>query len=417
MVMEGWLYKRGPTSDYKWMRRWCVLTNQNLEYFADEQRQLKKGAFNLKRTTRASAFQSSCRGQNLQAPGAVALHWQEKPYGFVVDVDPAGGLRRHFYYFDAESSAALEAWTAAFGRISQGEAAAAAAAAPPPPATAAIAARGSVFRALQGAASRKSAVEATSIEASRRASSVLVSSLLSRCSQEKEVPVERRRLSEAQSESKRCSKAGDGGHGLVGLLVEERHRRDSQDSGCTILAPSRSSLYPVAGATDADDKAAYIRASMSGQRGFFPVGRSSTLQLQLFPEVCGESSSSSSSSDDEEVHDKKPRKVRNPLRAKALCDVERNANAFQDLPDEFRADKEIALAAVKGNPDMLAFASKELRSDREVVFACVQRDGRALRHSVLQADRDIVMAAAMQNSDALDYADEALKKDTSLMSF
>lgn len=412
MVMEGWLYKRGPTSDYKWMRRWCVLTNQNLEYFADEQRQLKKGAFNLRRTTRASAFQSSYRGQNLQAPGAVALHWQEKPYGFVVDVDPAGGLRRHFYYFDAESSAALEAWTAAFGRISQGEAAAAAAAAPPP-ATAAIAARGSVFRALQGAASRKSAVEASSIEASRRASSVLVSSLLSRCSQEKEVPVEQRRLSEAQSESKRCSKVG-GAHGLVGLLVEERHRRDSQD---TILAPSRFSLLPVAGSTDADDKVAYVRASMTGQRGLFPVGRTSTLQLQLCPEVCGESSSSSSSSDDEEVHDKKPRKVRNPLRAKALCDVERNANAFQDLLDEFRADKEIALAAVKGNPDMLAFASKELRSDREVVFASVQRDGRALRHSVLQADRDIVMAAAMQNSDALDYADEALKKDTSLMSF
>jgi len=407
--MEGWLSKRGPTSDFKWARRWCVLTPKGLEYFADDACKQKKGSITVKLASKAVPFKTTGT-YNYQAPGEATLHWQDKPYGFVLDIDPEAGRRRHLYYFDAGSETNLQAWTSAFTKTSQPEAPK-----PSAPPAAMMAARGSVLRALQGASSRSSVAQATTLEASRRASSKLISSLMLRCCEEKDVPIEHRALAEAHSESKRCSKAGSL---FLGALTETK--RNSQ---ATVGNPAgRASLLALQQASEDDDKAAYVRASLTGAPGFFAVGRSSTLQLQVCPEVCGdvsdsETSDSSSSDDDEEQQAKKPRKVRNAAKDKALSDVERNPEAFKDLPAEFQADKDVVLAAVKGNPDMLQYASESLRSDREVVMASVQKDGRALRHSVLQADRDIVMAATLQNQDALQFADEGLKKDPSIALF
>lgn len=47
VLMEGWAFKRGPTIDYKWMRRWCVLRPGALEYYADDQCAVKKGVVPL----------------------------------------------------------------------------------------------------------------------------------------------------------------------------------------------------------------------------------------------------------------------------------------------------------------------------------------------------------------------------------
>lgn len=102
--MEGWLLKRGPVADLHWQHRWCVLYPGAIEFFESEGRQRRRGSVELSPRSHAISF------HNCRAPGDATKYVSEKPFGFVVDVDPSGGSSRRLYYFDAGTKEALASW-------------------------------------------------------------------------------------------------------------------------------------------------------------------------------------------------------------------------------------------------------------------------------------------------------------------
>eukprot|EP00971_Amphidinium_carterae_P120335 2384464-Amphidinium_carterae.1 len=99
-------------------------------------------------------------------------------------------------------------------------------------------------------------------------------------------------------------------------------------------------------------------------------------------------------------------------RQRALANVKRDGFSFlRDVPERYRADREIVLEAVKKNGRALAFAAKECKSDREIVLGAVQQDGHALECAAeeCKADSAIVLAAVQQNGHALEKAAEECK--------
>lgn len=113
-VMGGWLQKRGPTASYKWLKRWCVLYEDSVVFYADDQLSDRKGVVHLKLVSRISTFSSSL------CPAEGMKHRIDRPYGFVLDPDPSAGKRRKLYYFDAGSPESLESWTQAFEQAKSG---------------------------------------------------------------------------------------------------------------------------------------------------------------------------------------------------------------------------------------------------------------------------------------------------------
>eukprot|EP00971_Amphidinium_carterae_P256974 5101624-Amphidinium_carterae.1 len=69
--------------------------------------------------------------------------------------------------------------------------------------------------------------------------------------------------------------------------------------------------------------------------------------------------------------------------------------ALRDVPERYRADREIVLAAVQENGVALKFAAEECKADRAIVLAAVRQNGLALQHAAeeCKADREIVLAA------------------------
>eukprot|EP00971_Amphidinium_carterae_P009271 183031-Amphidinium_carterae.1 len=86
---------------------------------------------------------------------------------------------------------------------------------------------------------------------------------------------------------------------------------------------------------------------------------------------------------------------------------------LQKAAEEFKADHEIVLAAVKQEGNALECAAEECKADRAIVLAAVKQDGAALRHAAeeCKADREIVLAAVKQNGEALQCAAEQCKAD------
>eukprot|EP00929_Paragymnodinium_shiwhaense_P104351 TRINITY_DN6870_c0_g1_i12.p1 TRINITY_DN6870_c0_g1~~TRINITY_DN6870_c0_g1_i12.p1 ORF type:complete len:478 (+),score=75.81 TRINITY_DN6870_c0_g1_i12:123-1556(+) len=78
-----------------------------------------------------------------------------------------------------------------------------------------------------------------------------------------------------------------------------------------------------------------------------------------------------------------------------------------------RCEREVVLAAVRGDGNALQFAMDALKAEREVVTEAVKRDGRALQFAAepLKADKEVVMAAVARTGTALQFAAEPLKAD------
>jgi hypothetical protein len=101
----------------------------------------------------------------------------------------------------------------------------------------------------------------------------------------------------------------------------------------------------------------------------------------------------------------------------AFLTVTRYRWALKDVADALKADREIALAAVKQYGSALRFAAASLQSDREVVLVAVAQNGSALRYvsDALKSDREIVLAAVQQYGGALKYAVDELQSDKEFM--
>lgn len=102
--------KRGPTREYKWQRRWCVLDAETLAYYTDELLKVCKGEILLKQASCARRFTDTT------APFDAPSYGRERPFGFLLDVEPSAGKRRRAFYFDALEGSALEAWEAAIAK-------------------------------------------------------------------------------------------------------------------------------------------------------------------------------------------------------------------------------------------------------------------------------------------------------------
>lgn len=110
-LVECWLNKRGPTKDYGWRSRWCVLEIDRLQYYTDIQCKTKKGEVPLGPSSRATAFVET------SAPGEAAALCRSMPHGFVLDADTSKGRNRRLYYFDAGSAPMLNVWLDAVNTV------------------------------------------------------------------------------------------------------------------------------------------------------------------------------------------------------------------------------------------------------------------------------------------------------------
>lgn len=83
------------------------------------------------------------------------------------------------------------------------------------------------------------------------------------------------------------------------------------------------------------------------------------------------------------------------LREQVLANVRRNAWFLGYATPPLRRDKEVVMAAVVQDGEVLVRAGDALRDDREVVLAAVRSNGRAIRHASagLQRDPEILRAA------------------------
>ena len=81
--------------------------------------------------------------------------------------------------------------------------------------------------------------------------------------------------------------------------------------------------------------------------------------------------------------------------------------------ERLRAIKNVVMAAVQKNGQALFWASSDLRADKEVVMSVVHRCGRALAYASehLCADKEVVIAAVTQCGWALHYASVELRAD------
>lgn len=76
-------------------------------------------------------------------------------------------------------------------------------------------------------------------------------------------------------------------------------------------------------------------------------------------------------------------------------------------------NQDIALVAVKDNPDLLRGMLDKFQDDAKVVKLAVQKDGMALVYASkeLQDNREIVLAAYEQNPDSLGFASSRLQQE------
>lgn len=72
---------------------------------------------------------------------------------------------------------------------------------------------------------------------------------------------------------------------------------------------------------------------------------------------------------------------------------------FSNLSDEWKDRKEIALAVVKKDGELLQHASKRLQNDREVVFVAMEQSADAIKHasSDLQKDEYCILLSEVRN--------------------
>ena len=98
----------------------------------------------------------------------------------------------------------------------------------------------------------------------------------------------------------------------------------------------------------------------------------------------------------------------------ALKLVQKSGYELENLPEEFKKDKDIVLEAVKQNGRALEYAVGSLKKDKEIVLEAVKSSGRSFDYvdESLKKDKDIILEAVKQyHEDALKHIGVDLKKD------
>jgi hypothetical protein len=100
--------------------------------------------------------------------------------------------------------------------------------------------------------------------------------------------------------------------------------------------------------------------------------------------------------------------------------VRSQPHQFEGMPEAFRADREVALAAVsrKGYGYNIRHCPEALRDDEELALAAIRFDGPAcLAHTSqrLREDRDFIGKAVSIHPKSLEYVSDTLKADNAFM--
>mmetsp|Transcript_13174 Transcript_13174/g.24313 ORF Transcript_13174/g.24313 Transcript_13174/m.24313 type:complete len:268 (+) Transcript_13174:121-924(+) len=97
-----------------------------------------------------------------------------------------------------------------------------------------------------------------------------------------------------------------------------------------------------------------------------------------------------------------------------LAAVSKNGEAIQHAAKELMSDRDLALVAVSQSGDALAHVAEEFTHDREIVLAAIAQSGWALAYAAeeFKNDKDIVLAAISSEPTALQAAAEVLLEDT-----
>lgn len=101
----------------------------------------------------------------------------------------------------------------------------------------------------------------------------------------------------------------------------------------------------------------------------------------------------------------------------ALDLIKTHYKTFYFLPSIHQSNREIALAVVDKEWNLLEKFSDEIRKDKEVVTTAIKADLSSFEHAhpVLQADREFVQFVMTYNPHALYFASQDLQKDISFL--
>lgn len=94
-----------------------------------------------------------------------------------------------------------------------------------------------------------------------------------------------------------------------------------------------------------------------------------------------------------------------------------NEQTLQNVPIQFKGDKDIVMAAVTKNGSELKYASSEMKDDIDIVMAALANRGSALQYASdrLKGDREVVLAAVSKQGGSLRYASDDLKGDKDVL--
>mmetsp|Transcript_72253 Transcript_72253/g.202794 ORF Transcript_72253/g.202794 Transcript_72253/m.202794 type:complete len:380 (+) Transcript_72253:97-1236(+) len=100
-----------------------------------------------------------------------------------------------------------------------------------------------------------------------------------------------------------------------------------------------------------------------------------------------------------------------------LAAVAANGIALKYAPEEFRATAEVVLVALRSYGYSLPFVHPELRQRREVVLAAVRQNGAVLCYCSEEhrSDREVALAAVASNGYAVRYVGKALRQDPEIL--
>ena len=103
----------------------------------------------------------------------------------------------------------------------------------------------------------------------------------------------------------------------------------------------------------------------------------------------------------------------------ALKIVKKNCNKLENLPTQFKKDKEIVLEAVKKDGFAFIYADESLQKDKKFILEVLKLDINAPRFAdeSLQKDREIILEGVKRWGILfLEYASDNLKRDKNFIS-
>eukprot|EP00930_Biecheleria_cincta_P023550 TRINITY_DN17004_c0_g2_i1.p1 TRINITY_DN17004_c0_g2~~TRINITY_DN17004_c0_g2_i1.p1 ORF type:complete len:366 (+),score=66.35 TRINITY_DN17004_c0_g2_i1:54-1100(+) len=321
VVLQGWLHRRGPTATFQWRKRWAVLAHGRLDFFENEDCKTRKSHSRLRPETVAMSLKARC------APGDSAVHSHQRPFGFVLDLEPKAS-QRQFVFVDASNQENLDQWLQA------------------------------IPKAIEQAKGEAVSMSRHYVQGVLLAAAKRQESQLNRCRKLAAQLICKHTMRYLRRDSAWVARA------LVRILI--RKALQASMDGSDIQARILKAL------DEGDEAAAESLLRMSPQISSDKeaarniVKRHSSLLQHLPAEL---------RADRDVVLDA----IRNDASALAFADdslksdrgvawaaVQRDGNSLEHVSADLKADREIVLAAVINNADALQHASEELKADESM---------------------------------------------------